>query len=210
MTNYIAYMLLVKIKNSELLAQFSVDLKSSDVEFVLKSSQENVSTIKNGAQLDANLLKAISRQIYLESESEPCGLKGCKMSIFLETDKHLTEPVTSQETQSNTNYLLTQFRFDSTCSLTTFELSLFLKQHDTKASDINSTGVSASPTSSFATLTKRFLNRNNKSHSNNKNYNNSNKASTLTKNNTNQTDSDTNNSIYLDPINYNLFKCKLY
>lgn len=202
MTNYIAYILLVKIKTSDFASQYNIDLRSSppppppsSPASTNQNNSENAANDSTTSQYSVNMLKEISRQIYLESESEPCGLKGCKLSIFLETNK----PVENNNNESQ-NYLLTQFRFDSTCSLTTFELNLFLKQQDistttTTGALCNNTNTNSTSTSSFATLTKRFLNR---------------KSKSLSDGESCYSENSRDNSIYLDPISYNLFKCKLY
>jgi hypothetical protein len=188
MTNYIAYILLVRIKSCELTAQFNVDL------------------FERGSGETSDMLKEIARQIFVESESEPCGLKGCKMSIFVETDKQLSQTDSnnnnSESNRHAANYLATQFRFDPSCSLTTFELNLFLKSTGDETEE--TTSNSSSSSSSFATLTKRFLSRKSTDSS-------SSRTATLTKNSSQHADcTQSNNCIYLDPINFNLFKCKLY
>jgi hypothetical protein len=86
-----------------------------------------------------NLLKEIARNIYLESESEPCGLKGCKMNIYTD-DRHL----------------ISQFRFDSSSQITTFELELVLKYEQAGGdSGISGSAMEASwqsPSSGYSLL----------------------------------------------------------
>ena len=166
MTNYISYILLTRIKSSSLLKQLGHDLKTShDHELNSESS----------------LLKKIAREIFLQSESEPCGLKGCKISIYFEESEEI-------------NHLLSQFRFDSTSSLTTFELNLIIKK-DTLSTSLtgnNSNNRHASSSSPFATLTRRILNRS--------------KSKTPEE----SAADNSGNHVYLDSNNYVLLKTKLY
>jgi len=149
MTNYISYILLKRIRTTEcpIVKQLGYDFKMT-------------SDNGNGNDDDKfNLLKTIARDIFLQSESEPCGLKGCKIAIYFEESAEL-------------NHLLSQFRFDSTSSLTTFELNLVIKK-DThtrytcgsglitgSTSTNTTTNTNTNSNSPFATLTRRILNRN--------------------------------------------------
>lgn len=192
MTNYIAYILLVRIKSSPTLSQLYGD------NFDLKAADENDNE-------PSEFLRKLAREIYLESETEPCGLKGCKLSIFLEADQSQSNQQQSQQLVESqpVNYLLTQFMFDSTSSLTTFELNLFLKQKPGGAVSHTGRSNEEATSSSFATLTKRLLSKTNSNSS-------SSKSSTLTKSNYPNTSHQADFHIYIDPTNPNLFKCKLY
>jgi hypothetical protein len=166
MTNYISYILFKRIKNSSLLGELAYDLKVHEQQ----QQQEPVDS--------TDLLAKISRDIFLQSETEPCGLKGCKMSIYLEESEH-------------SNHLLSQFRFDTTSSLTTFELELILKiNYSNTGLNANAAAANAASkvsNSPFATLTRRLLNRT----QNNKNN--------VTKS---QDPSETNKCVLLDSNNY--------
>lgn len=113
MTNYIAYILLKQLNE-----QTRWDLK-------LTPNQ------------DRNLLIEIAEQIFLESRDEPCGLKGCNISVF----------VRGEENESET--LVSKFQF-GTSRFGAFDINLFLKQSDQ---------VIQQP-SAIATLTRRIFNMN--------------------------------------------------
>jgi len=69
---------------------------------------------ENNSLSTQNLIKKISSEIYKLSENEPCGIKGCSISIYIDNcDNKVNQ--------------LTNFKFDSSNSLTTFELVLTLK-----------------------------------------------------------------------------------
>lgn len=172
MTNYISYILFKRIKNSSLLHDLAYDLK------VLEEDTHDDSL---------NLLKKISRDIFLQSETEPCGLKGCKLSIYLEEAE-------------KSNHLLSQFRFDSTSSLTTFELQLILKKNNFNTGLIVNNNINSKVSNfPFATLTRRLLNRT------------QNNASSTTKSNDPiEQMSSTNKCLFLDSNNYVMNKLKLY
>ena len=186
MTNYISYILLKQIKTS------SNFLKQNGYDLRMATSDPQHNNDKH------NLLKKIAREIYLQSETEPCGLKGCKMSIYFGETEEI-------------NHLLSQFRFDSTSSLTTFELSLIIKKDHTSSTLTNLTSTKSNincskmfnanqseskvlASSPFATLTRRILNRN--------------KTKTV--------DDEMGNAhvnekdVYLNPNDYVLLKLKLY
>ena len=90
------------------------------------------------ARSGVNPLKEIAEQIFLESACEPCGLKGCRMTIYLQT----------LEADSQ---LVTKFRFDTTSSITSFELNLTLKQVESCAA------TNTSGQNTFTTLTRRLF-----------------------------------------------------
>ena len=195
MTNYISYLLLKKIKTS------SNFLKQNGYEFKIAHDD-----VLNGQD---NLLKRIAREIFLQSETEPCGLKGCKISIYFEETEEI-------------NHLLSQFRFDSTSSLTTFELSLIIKKDklinisgltglnstrnnisnssSSKAFNVNSNenqvqiAAPSTANSPFATLTRRILNRN----------------KTKTVDDESKSMNANEKIMYLNPSDYILLKLKLY
>jgi hypothetical protein len=201
MVNYVSYQLLVNLKKSSLL-----DLHSESTD----------------------LLKEISRHIYAQSENEPCGLKGCHMSIYLadsssssENHVHFQNEAASNKSSSSNNRLLAQFRFDSTCSLTTFELNLVLRQHqpdvDVDSAETDSEAVmssdqtllknSSSRSSSFdldtqtsfaATLKRRFLSGS----STNSFFSRPGGGGTLKQSGERQ--------VYLDANSYDLFKRNFY
>lgn len=155
MLNYISYLILINIKNTSLEQGSNVLLKEM-------ISGENV-------------LKEIARQIYLDAESEPCGLKGCKLNVYLE--------------KLNETILLTQFRFDSTCSLTTFELNLTLKQ------STNLQSSSLSGVNNLTNITRRILNPNGSSSNKFKQS----KAAKISE-----------NIVYIESNNFDLLMRKLY
>lgn len=167
MTSYISYILLKQINESNLLKQIKWDLK-------LSSNSEG-----------RNLLKDIAEQIFLESRDEPCGLKGCNISIFVQTVE------TQYDEPQQTNTLVSKFQF-GTSRFGAFDLNLFLK-HDLTESDL--TNQSTVPTSnSIATLTRRIFS--------------SNSNSTSKQNKAKQLPSD-RKTLYLDSNNYDLFKTNL-
>lgn len=88
---------------------------------------------------DFNLLREIADDIYEQAESEPCGLNGCKLSIELALNESLNkqiekvyaangECVAASPRHLPLTRTLSQFRFDYSSSVTTFELRLVLKE----------------------------------------------------------------------------------
>lgn len=219
MTNYISYILLTKLNESTYLNEQRIHLKlvqSQDDKLVANKGTSVTSLTSQCSSSDAaaissqGLLKKISRDIFKQSESEPCGLKGCKMSIFLESNvnQNINDNDYSSKTES---HLITQFRFDSTCSLTTFQLNLVLKQEQAKTSasdkysqsfNMQNTGLQSqnesSLVASFSTSTlKRLFSRN--------------KSSPISNVKTTSERQDQGlNFIHLDELNYDIYKCKLY
>lgn len=127
MTNYIAYILLKQVHDSDLLKQIKWTLKL------------------NTHQQDKNLLKEIAEQIFLESRDEPCGLKGCNILVFVQS-----EDTTSDESQpQKSNTLVSKFQF-GTSRFGVFDLNLFLK-HDQQVE-------ATTQQSTIATLTRRIFN----------------------------------------------------
>ena len=120
MINYISYILLKQIHSGR--------------------PQLRLTSVRSGA----NPLKEIAEQIFLDSACEPCGLKGCRMTIYLQT-------------MDADSQLVTKFRFDTTSSITSFELNLTLKQVEPSAANI--TGGQ----NSFTTLTRRLFSANSSS-----------------------------------------------
>jgi hypothetical protein len=190
MINYISYILLKEINASAYLKELKWDLRLFGEEF------------------DSNLLKQIAHKIYVESEYEPCGLKGCKMSIFLQTlDESQSSGVASL--CNKTTNLVSQFRFDNTSSLTLFELNLVLQQDESNSSlqltttsnnNNNNNNVNQSSTSfAITTLTRRLF-------SNNNNNNNTNNSRPKSK----QNEVLNNKPFYIDTNNYDLTKRNLY
>lgn len=165
MINYISYMLLICIKRS-----------SCNTE---NESKPVMREAKNGE----NVLKQIARQIFLESENEPCGLKGCQINVYLEN--------------LNERSLITQFRIDSTCSLTTFELDL------TFICEQEHTGVNSNQSSSITNLTKRLFTA---ASSNSSSSNSLKSKQPKIQSKHNQLE----NVIYLDSNSFDLSKRKLY
>jgi len=162
MTNYISYILLKQINDSSLLAQIKWHLKMSP-------SDDN-----------KNLLKEIAEQIFLESRDEPCGLKGCNISVF----------VRDQDQTENTT-LVSRFQF-GTSRFGAFDINLVLKaeeQVDEMAMD--------SQESAIATLTRRIFSS--AKANSNSTHNNANK----------QYPSDSSKTVYLDSKSYDLFKTNL-
>ena len=167
MTSYISYILLKQINESNLLKQIKWDLK-------LSSNSEG-----------RNLLKDIAEQIFLESRDEPCGLKGCNISIFVQTLE------TNYDEPQQTNTLVSKFQF-GTSRFGAFDLNLFLK-HDLTQSDLmNQSAVQTS--NSIATLTRRIFS--------------SNSSNAAKQNKSKHVPSD-HKTLYLDSNNYDLFKTNL-
>lgn len=137
MTNYIAYILLKQINESDLLKQSKWSLK-------LMPSADGT-----------NLLKEIAEKIFLESHDEPCGLKGCNISVYVQTED-------VYDMNQTVNKLVSEFQF-GTSRFGAFDLNLFLK-HDLKESHVDEQG-----SSTIATLTRRLFN-NVKSNVNTKQY----------------------------------------
>ncbi|RNA44033.1 hypothetical protein BpHYR1_043876 [Brachionus plicatilis] len=98
MTNYISFYIMDNLCKSSFLAENNLNLVTNE------SSQ-------------INQVKQIAREIFLQSECEPCGLKGCAIRIFIESE-------TDEFTQK-----LCDFRFDTNSYLTTFQLDLTIGCH---------------------------------------------------------------------------------
>lgn len=128
MTNYISYILLKQINDSPLLAQIQWHLKMSPCD-------------------DKNLLKEIAEQIFLESRDEPCGLKGCNISVFVRG-------------QDQENTLVSRFQF-GTSRFGAFDMNLFLKAEQ----QVDEMAMDGGHESAIATLTRRIFS-NAKSNSN--------------------------------------------
>ena len=216
MTNYIAYILLSKIKKSDYLNNANLSLKSVEKSRPVSqsSSISSLSTTSNlilnssftgSSNLKTNYLKEMAREILSESENEPCGLKGAKISIYLEQNelKNESQPVKS-------NHLISEFRFDTSCFLTTFELVLVLKEdfynkqstgvlNNLSLNVMNSSTNTNLSASSIATLTRRLFSRSPKSMT----------GKTLT-NSSFFDESSINRTIFLDANNFDLVKRKLY
>jgi hypothetical protein len=185
MTNYISYILLKRIRTTScnIVKQLGYDFKMTSDEANNNNNNHNDDKF--------NLLKTIARDIFLQSESEPCGLKGCKISIYFEEHEEL-------------NHLLSQFRFDSSSSLTTFELNLVIKKdtHNytsgliTGLTSTNTNTTTTNSNSPFATLTRRILNRN--------------KTKTVDESAAASDAASSTKIIYLNPNDYVLLKIKLY
>lgn len=111
MVEYIQAHVVQSLKKSPLLAALSLDLRLPG---------------------DFNLLREIADDIYEQAESEPCGLKGCKLSIELALNESLNKQIEKVSGASGTHLpltrTLTQLRFDYSSSVTTFELRLVLKE----------------------------------------------------------------------------------
>ena len=161
MTNYIAYILLKQLKDSNLLQQMRWELKF--------------------ASNDKNLLKEIAEQIFLESRDEPCGLKGCNISIYVQD--------VLSESQNNQNSLVTRFQFGES-RFGAFDMNLFLKTDATQANVNNQ----EKEQSAIATLTRRIF-------SNNTNSSASRAKQFMT--------CDSFRTVFLDSTSYDLFKTNL-
>jgi hypothetical protein len=167
MTNYISYVLLKNITDSSLLDEIKCELK--------------LNPTLNGK----NLLKIIAEDIYNQSCNEPCGLKGAKISIFVQT----REASNNNETQFQTNdTLVAQFPF-GTSRFGTFDLNLTMFKNDDFENSDN-IGQSQNSSSALVTLTRRIF---------------SNTANHNTYKSTKQYPND-NKIIYLDSNAYSLFK----
>lgn len=97
MTNYISFILIENLSKSNFLLENNLNLVTNE---------------------SYNQVKQIAREIFFQSECEPCGLKGCAIRIFLENDE------TDELIQ-----MLCNFRFDKNSYLTSFQLDLNLKCH---------------------------------------------------------------------------------
>lgn len=174
MSAYIAYTLVTRLREQH-------DLR-----------QDESSIIGN------NLAHEIAREIFAQSESEPCGLKGCRINVFLESASEEDED-DEMSTHPPTRTFLDRFRFDSTCLLTTFELNLVLKQvPSNRAIDLNNN-------STARRLSTNSTNRKNSSS----------KSVKFLRSSTSQTpvsnaNNNANNLIYLDESHFHLYKCSLY
>jgi hypothetical protein len=135
MIDYISTQIICYLKKSYLLQLFDLDLR---------------------LPIDFNLLNEIAYDIYSQSENEPCGLKGCKLTIEIAINESLNKHIEKieykqlqlqqqqQQQQQNSigsqrlnyNYYyqlpltrtLASFRFDTSSTLSTFELRLILKE----------------------------------------------------------------------------------
>ena len=165
MTNYIAYALLKQINDSAQLKQ---------VQWQLRMSPHSE---------DKNLLKEIAEQIFLESRDEPCGLKGCNISVY----------VREGEEQCENTTLVSRFQF-GTSRFGAFDMNLFLSADSGMGLE---GGDSEAHQSTIATLTRRIF-------SNAKAYNNSSCS-----NNNKKLPSDNIRTVYLDSNIYDLFKTNL-
>jgi hypothetical protein len=171
MTNYISYVLLKNITDSILLDEIKCELK-------LNPSLNN--------EGNKNLLKIIAEDIYNQSCNEPCGLKGAKISIFVQT----REASNNNESQFQTNdTLVAHFPF-GTSRFGTFDLNLTVFKNDQNEDLESSNNIEQSQYSQSAlvTLTRRIFS------------NNTNQKSTR------QYHSDNIKTIYLDSNTYSLFK----
>lgn len=95
MTNYISFILVENLSKSKFLLENNLNLVTNE---------------------SYNQVKQIAREIFIQSECEPCGLKGCAIRIFLESDK-----------TDEFREILCNFRFEKNSYLTTFQLDLNLK-----------------------------------------------------------------------------------
>jgi len=141
---------------------------------------QNKCGLKLSPNQDTNLLKEIAEQIFLESRDEPCGLKGCNISVFIQSEEN---------DQTLTNELVTKFQF-GTSRFGTFDINLVLKNDKVETELANQ-----KQQSTIATLTRRFLS--NTSSKPSKAYNNK-------QNNFNEP-----KAIYIDSSSYDLFKTNL-
>ncbi len=124
MTNYIAYILLKQLH------------------------EQNKWDLKLTPNQDKNLLKEIAEQIFVESRDEPCGLKGCNISVFVQSE---------DSEQTLMNELVSKFQF-GTSRFGTFDINLILKKDQTETELENQR--MAHQQSAIATLTRRFLGNN--------------------------------------------------
>lgn len=153
MINFIYFILIKEIKRSDYFLK--VDM--------LDHNDENNSLETH------NLIKKISSEIYKLSQNEPCGIKGCSISIYIDN-------CDDKENQ------MTNFKFDSSNSLTTFALVLTLKTSCVKNQSAFKTTFG---------LFKNGLFSNNNNQANNNVSNN-------------------HKTFCIDSINYELIKHKLY
>jgi hypothetical protein len=159
MTNFIYYILVKEIKRSDYFVKMD-----------LLDNYDDDDDVKNSLSTQ-NLLKKVSGEIYKLSENEPCGIKGCSIAIYID----------NCDDKANQ---LTIFKFDSSNSLTTFELALILKTICVKNQ--------ATLKTTFGLFKNGLFNNNNNNSQANNNTSNNQKRNCI------------------DPINYELIKHKLY
>ena len=68
---------------------FDAEFMSAYIAYVLvtRLREQLVGTIelRQASSSSKNLARDIAREIFAQSESEPCGLKGCRINVLLET-----------------------------------------------------------------------------------------------------------------------------
>lgn len=139
------------------------------------------------AGASTNLVNEIAREIFAQSESEPCGLKGCRINVILDSTSDNNN--NTNDNNNNNNLLLDKFRFDSTCLLTTFELNLILKQSNSQPVVVD-------------------VNNNNSIRKNNKKQ-----QQQILVNNSRNSNVPVNGAksvVYVNEAEFHLYKCKLY
>jgi hypothetical protein len=121
MTKYIEQFLIRKIKQSDMMNRYRLDLRMP----AAHNDQNKKST---------SLMYDIASRIYSQCESEPMGIKGCKLTINLalinkiELNMNDVIGVRRDCLEPGENYFLNNCRFDTTTTLTTFELVLNLRE----------------------------------------------------------------------------------
>lgn len=128
---------------------FNIEFMTNYISYILLK-QINDSNLKLAAvSSDKNLLKEIAEKIFLESRDEPCGLKGCNISIFVRNHE--------QE-----NSLVKKFQF-GTSRFGCFDMNLFLNMDTISEFTVNEQ-------STIATLTRKIFSTKSNSSNTNKQY----------------------------------------
>ena len=166
MTSYISYMLLKNMREQGGIG--GEEASSHDIVPLIEHSDD-----------DGRLIKRIARDIFLQSENEPCGLKGCRLAVYVES-------------LEGVRYMHTQFKFDATSSMTTFELSLVIKQQQIFSNEC------ALPTST-TTWGRRWFGGAA-----------SEQPAKSAKSQQQQQHQQAKKIFGLEPFSYEIFKCKLY
>jgi hypothetical protein len=99
MIKYIGSFLLWQIKQSELVRYHRLDLR-----------------MPTDTGRDVGLMYHLASRVYAQCNTEPCGIRGCRLAINL----------TLNDASNHTHRLLDNVRFDTTTTMTTFELELNL------------------------------------------------------------------------------------
>lgn len=72
---------------------FDAEFMSAYIAYSLVTRLRELGSIelRQATNSSNNLVRDIAREIFAQSESEPCGLKGCRLNVLLETAAQVTE-----------------------------------------------------------------------------------------------------------------------